>query len=345
MNGVSLFANVGIAETYIHNHGINIVVANELLENRAKFHKESHPKCNTVVGDITKKEIYSQILEEAKKKKCEFLIATPPCQGMSIAGKMQEDDPRNSLIKHVVEMTLDLKPKHVLIENVPGILNTYLSVKGEKTKVVDYIVDSLKDYHVNYAVVDSADYGTPQSRKRAIFLISKVAKWEFPAAEERISVKDAIAHLPSLESGESSEIEFHYAKEHNERHIHCLKYTPSGKSALHNKVHYPKKEDGTRIKGYATTYKRIDWDKPAPTITMANGSVSSQNNVHPGKLKEDGTYSDARVLTLKEIFILTGLPDDWRPPEWASENLIRQVIGEGVPPKLIDRLLSTIPKS
>jgi DNA (cytosine-5)-methyltransferase 1 len=109
-------------------------------------------------------------------------------------------------------------------------------------------------------------------------------------------------------------------------------------------VHYPKKEDGTRIKGYATTYKRIEWDKPAPTITMANGSVSSQNNVHPGTLKKDGTYSDARVLTLKEIFILTGLPDSWNPPSWASENMIRQVIGEGVPPKLIDSILTTIPK-
>jgi DNA (cytosine-5)-methyltransferase 1 len=262
---------------------------------------------------------------------------------MSVAGKMEENDPRNSLIKHVIELALDLKPKHILIENVPGILNTYLSVNGVKTKVVDYIEESLSDYFINYAVVDSADYGTPQSRKRAIFLISNISKWEFPKKEKRITLKEAISHLPSLESGESSKIEFHNAKVHNERHILCLKHTPTGKSALLNKHHYPKKEDGTRIKGYATTYKRMEWDKPAPTITMANGSVSSQNNVHPGNKKEDGTYSDARVLTLKEIFILTGLPEEWKPPKWASENLVRQVIGEGVPPRLIDRLLSTIP--
>ncbi len=344
MNGVSLFANVGIAETYIKNHGINIVVANELLENRARFHKENHPNCTPIVGDITDKEIYTQVLEESKKQNCEFLLATPPCQGMSVAGKMQEDDPRNSLIKHVIELALDLKPKHILIENVPGILKTYLSVNGVKTKVIDYITDTLKDYYVNYQVVDSADYGTPQSRKRAIFLISNVTKWEFPKTQKRITVKEAIAHLPSLESAQDSNIEYHNAKEHNDRHIFSLKHTPTGKSALHNKVHYPKKEDGTRIKGYATTYKRMDWDKPAPTITMANGSISSQNNVHPGILKEDGTYSDARVLTLKEIFILTGLPDDWHPPKWATENLIRQVIGEGVPPRLIDALLTTLPK-
>ena len=83
-------------------------------------------------------------------------------------------------------------------------------------------------------------------------------------------------------------------------------------------------------------------DKPAPTITMANGSISSQNNVHPGRLLSDGTYSDARVLTLKELFILTGLPDDWEPPEWASENLTRQVIGEAVPPKLLYEILKQL---
>ena len=346
MNGVSLFANVGIAETYIHNHGINIVVANELLENRAAFHKENHPSCNMIQGDITNLQVYNQVLKEAKEKKCDFLIATPPCQGMSIAGKMREDDPRNSLIKFVIEMIKELQPTHALIENVQGVLKTSILVDGVSTKIVDYINKELSifGYFINPVVVNAADYATPQSRKRAIFLISKIAKWELPKKMPKISVKEAIGHLPSLESGETSEIPYHIAKKHNPRHISFLEHTPSGKTALHNKIHYPKKADGSRIKGFATTYKRIEWNKPAPTITMANGSVSSQNNVHPGHLKDDGKYSDARVLTLKEIFILTGLPESWHPPKWASEHLIRKVIGEGVPPKLIDSLLCVIPK-
>lgn len=347
MNGVSLFANVGIAETYIKNHNINVVVANELLEKRVEFYKEHHKNCNIIQGDITDKDIFNQILDEAKKNKCDFLLATPPCQGMSIAGKMKENDPRNSLIKYVIELIKQLKPSNIIIENVPGILKTYLRHNNTKILVVDYINNELLPlgYFINPTMVDSADYGTPQSRKRAIFLISKYSKWELPKKERKITVKEAIGNLPSLESEEKSTIKYHHAKKHNKRHIGFLKHTPTGKTALNNKIHYPKKEDGTKIKGYSTTYKRINWNKPAPTITMANGSVSSQNNVHPGRLKEDGTYSDARVLTLKEIFILTGLPENWHPPKWASENLIRQVIGEGVPPKLIDRLLSTIPLS
>jgi DNA (cytosine-5)-methyltransferase 1 len=346
LRGVSLFANVGIAETYIHNHGIDIVVANELLENRAAFHQENHPKCNMIQGDITDSKVYNKILKEAKSQGCDFLIATPPCQGMSVAGKMKEDDPRNSLIKFVIEMIKELRPSHALIENVQGVLKTSILHNSKSIKIVEYINNELLPlgYIINPVVVNAADYATPQTRKRAIFLISNVAKWPLPKKMKKITVKEAIGHLPSLESGEESGILYHSAKKHNDRHIHFLKHTPSGKTALHNKIHYPKKEDGTRIKGFATTYKRIEWDKPAPTITMANGSVSSQNNVHPGYLKENGKYSDARVLTLKEIFILTGLPDDWHPPKWASENLIRQVIGEGVPPRLIDSLLSTMPK-
>ena len=74
-------------------------------------------------------------------------------------------------------------------------------------------------------------------------------------------------------------------KKHNERHKLWMTHTPTGKTSFLNKVYYPKKESGERIKGFATTYKRIEWDKPAPTITMANGSISSQNNVHPGRKK------------------------------------------------------------
>lgn len=346
IKGVSLFANVGIAETYIAKHGIKISVANELISKRARFHQEMHADCKMIEGDITDEQVFQRVLQKSQKDGCDFLIATPPCQGMSLAGRMLEDDPRNSLVKYVVKLAKNLQPNNILIENVPRVLKTYLMDKKEKIKITDYIKWELEPYGymINPVVVDASDYGTPQKRKRAIYLISKLAKWELPPKEPKRTVREMIGELPSLESGESSSIEYHRAKRHNQRHIEFLKHTPTGKTALHNSIHYPKKEDGSRIKGFDTTYKRIEWDKPSPTITMANGSVSSQNNVHPGRLREDGTYTDARVLTLKEIFILTGLPDEWRPPEWASENFVRTVIGEGVPPKLIDRLLSTMPK-
>jgi len=199
---------------------------------------------------------------------------------------------------------------------------------------------------VNSAVLDAADYGTPQHRKRAIMLASKIRKWEFPKPDDKqITVREAIGDLPSLESGETSDIPNHNANVMNPRHIEWARHTPSGGHSCDNPVHFPKKEDGTRIKSFRTAYSRIPWDKPAPTITECNGSFSSQNNGHPGRLLSDGSYSDARVLTIAELLRMTGLPDDYPIPTWASDTLIRNVIGECFAPKLVQRLISTMPRA
>lgn len=346
IKGTSLFSNIGIAETYLKNYDIDITVANELIEDRAKFYKFSYPDADVVVGDITKDEVFNEVVLKSKENKIEFLIATPPCQGMSVAGKMDEQDPRNSLIIKVVEFIKLVEPKNIIIENVPTMLKTSILVNGEKIKITDYIERELsKDYKISFNVLNAADYGTPQTRNRTIVLMTKYDNWSLPIKQKQITVLEAIGWLPSLEAGEKSDIKYHFAPNHNKNHILWMKNTATGKTAFENEIYFPQKPDGTRIKGFSTTYKRMSWDKPAPTITMCNGAISSQNNVHPGRLKEDGTYSDARVLSLKELMILTGLPDDWEVPSWATENFVRKVIGEGVPPRLIEAIIKNMPRS
>ncbi|QBQ07611.1 DNA (cytosine-5)-methyltransferase 1 [Spiroplasma gladiatoris] len=344
-NGTSLFSNVGIDEHFFKTRNVKIKVANELLDKRAMFYKHLYPDVDVIIGDIRNDIVFKTIINKHVKYKCDFLIATPPCQGMSVAGKMDKNDERNALIKYVVKFIQITKPKNILIENVPGLLKFKIEVNGEKVAIKDYIINTLEcmGYIVNYGVLDAADYETPQHRKRAIFLISNIRKWEFPKPKNRITVKDVIYNLESIESGEKGKHRFHYAKKHNKKHILWMSNTPTGKSAHDNLEHFPIKDNGEKIKGYKTTYKRIDWDKPAPTITMANGSISSQNNVHPGRIKKDKTYSDARVLTILELLRLTGLPDDWNIPIWATDNLIREVIGESFPPKFALSMLSTMP--
>ncbi len=347
INGVSLFSNVGIDETYFEKHNIKIVCANELLEKRAKFYQHLYPDVNMICGDITDDNIFNEIIKNYKKNNCEFLIATPPCQGMSVAGKRDKNDKRNFLIKYVIDFIKKTQPKNIIIENVPQILKTKINIDNEDILITEYIKKELEQYNyfINYQVLDASNYYTPQYRKRAIFLISKIRKWEFPEPSKKIiTVREAIGDLPSLESGEKSNIKYHYAKKHNEREISWLKHTPTGKTALDNEVYYPKRLlDGKRITCFHSCYQRLDWDRPSTTITMNNGSLSSQSNGHPGRLLEDGTYSDARVLSILELLRLTGLPDNWNIPDWASDNLIREVIGECFPPKFAAALLTTIP--
>jgi len=343
---LSLFANVWIAEFYLKELWIEILVANELLDKRAQLYNFFHPESNMVCWDITTDEIYDKVISEAKKADCDFIMATPPCQWMSIAWKMDENDSRNNLIVKAIDSIKDIKPKYWLIENVPWFLTTYIQYHWEKILIPEYIEHELwEDYNIKFEILNSSEHWTPQIRKRAFVLLSHKIKWKdinFPKKQKTISVKDAIWHLPTLESGENSNIKYHSAKKHNDNHILWMKNTPTGKTAFENKIHFPQKKNWDRIKWFSTTYKRIKWDTPSPTITMSSWAISSQNNVHPWRQLENWLYSDARALTLKELFILTWLPEDIELPEWASDNFIRQVIWEWVPPLLIKEILKEI---
>lgn len=351
---LTLFANVGIAEERLEKKKFKVVVYNELLAERAKFYNEMYPKVKQVVGDITNKKIKDEIISKSKEEGVDIIMATPPCQGFSVAGKREKDDPRNILIFQTIEIIQKIRPKYVFIENVIQYFKDKVTYKNLEVTIPQVIKDKFKDeYEYRQEILDTKDYGVPQMRKRGFILLSRKDQktWEFPSKDKKIiTVRDAIGDLPSLEpiikgsgaSKQETDILNHKRPIHNSRHIEFMRRTPTGCSAHKNKKHYPKKENGERIKGFATTYKRIDWDKPSPTITMMNGSISSQNNVHPGRINKDGTFSDPRVLSLREIFILTSLPGDWKYPKWASDNLVRHVIGEGIPPLIVRKIFNMI---
>ena len=362
MKAISLFANVGIAETYFKDIGIDVVIANELLPERAKFYSYLYPDTNMICGNITDKKIYERIIKEAKKEKIDILMATPPCQGMSVAGNRDPYDERNSLIKYAVDCACALKPRYIFFENVVQQLKTPIEYNDKIITIPEYIKVRLgNDYYINKnQIVNAMDFEVPQNRKRAIFLLTRKdqqKQWDFPEKSKKIiTLKEAIGDLLSLnpyikEKEYKNKLEqinipnihpLHKPPTHSWRHIECMMHTPTGHSAWENIVFFPKKADGTPSKGYNTTYHRMDWDKPAPTVTRYNGVMGSQMNVHPGRLLNDGTYSDPRVLTIYELMRISSLPDNWRPPEWASDNLIRYVIGEGIPPLMVKKIMEEI---
>jgi len=348
MVGASLFSSIGIAETYFKNVGINISVANELLQDRANLYNRIYPNSKMISGDILDDNIFRNILTQTKEN-LDFLIASPPCQGMSIAGKNRNIeqmlmDERNYLVFKVIDFIKIKKPKFILIENVPTFFKLLLPFQKQLLNVVDILSIIFKDkYIIEAQEYDASLFGVPQKRTRAIIKMHlKGTKWGNPTRQDLITVRDAIGHLPSIESGEKTNIKWHFARKHSARHIEWMRNTPTGKSAIENKVHYPAKENGERIKSYITTYRRIKWDEPAPTITMRNDAISSQLNVHPGRKLSNGLYSDARVLTPKELMILSSLPENWNIPDDTNELLIRKSIGECIPPLLIKKIVEQI---
>ena len=100
MNGVSLFANVGIAETYIKNHNIDIVVANELLEKRVYFYKEHHKNCDIIQGDITNPEIFNKILNKERHLNT-FVFHSPSTHELNLSNSEEAEKTAYSFLNEM----------------------------------------------------------------------------------------------------------------------------------------------------------------------------------------------------------------------------------------------------
>ena len=372
LKAMSLFANVGIAEAYLEEIGIDVILANEIDEKRAKFYNHVYPKTEMIIGDISKLEIREILIEKGKKENIDLIIATPPCQGMSLAGKLDPLDVRNGLIRFAVDIIKNVKPKYILLENVPRQLKTKIKHKEELIYIPEYLKRELgESYNFNKDVlVKAMDYGVPQMRERAIFLLVRKdinINWEFPPKEKIVTLEEAIGNLPSLDpyiydltEEENKRIfphfeekkeeglkvsKWHYPPTHSKRHVEWLIHTPTGQTAFDNLIYFPKKNDGSRINGHYNTYRRLEWEKPSRTITQNNGVISSLACVHPGRKlnqsddEEKRQYSDPRVFTIYELLIIMSLPTNWNIPEWATDHFLRQVIGEGIPSLLIKKIM------
>ncbi len=375
MNAVSLFANVGIAETYLSEIGIDVVIANEIDPKRVAFYRHLYPKTTVIEGDITSPEIKERIIRTAKEQGVELLLATPPCQGMSTAGKMNKWDVRNTLICHAIDVVKSIRPKYVFLENVPQQLTTKIKYNGQIMHIPEYVRAELEcDYIFNdEMLIEAANYGVPQYRERAIMLLVRKDigfSWTFPEATGVVTLQDALGDLPSLDPEiydvpyekmvqllpeyeekrrRGAEVSpWHYPPKHIYRQVVSMMHTPSGQTAFDNIAKYqPRKKNGDLVTGFKNTYKRQHWDRPGTTVTMYSREISSQGNVHPGRpigTDRDGhpIFSDARVMSIYELMIMSSLPRDWNIPNWASDHFIRCVIGEGIPPLLVKKIMQKL---
>ena len=373
MKILSLFANIGVAEAYLEELGFSVVVANELIERRANLYSEIYPETKMICGDITDEYVFQNIISSSKKAGVELIMATPPCQGMSTAGQQAEDDFRNTLICPTIKAIKAIQPRYVFLENVPMFLNTYIVADGKRVLIPELLDMELSDsYVIRKYVINTQDYSVPQTRERAIILMSKKGEpeWLLPGKDAKIvTMEDAIGHLPKLDpyiidinekelirmfpnyyerKNKAEKIsKWHTPPHHIYRQVVAMQHTPTGCTAFDNEKYYPIKEDGTPVRGYRNTYKRQNWNTAAYTVTMDNRKISSQNNVHPGRA--DGfdaegqpIFSDARTLTLYEIMIIMSLPENWAETTRATEPFLRRIIGEGIPPLFVKKVFSEL---
>lgn len=219
IKAISVFSSAGIGELLLKNTNVEVVAANELLPKRAECYSHFYPNTDMYCGDITLEETQDYMVSAAQKSGAKMLIATPPCQGLSTLGKNKkqihyEKDRRNYLILSALNIIDRCDFDYVLIENVPTFLEMYFPYENDYFKLEEILNKKYSSkYKIEARVLNAKDYGICQSRPRAIIKMYKPdKKWSWPSEENEITLREAIGYLPSLESGESSDIPWHFAK-------------------------------------------------------------------------------------------------------------------------------------
>jgi len=183
---VSLFSGAGLSDVGYDQSGFNFLAQSELDPNRATLCGMNFPQAVSVVGDL--RDTWQTVVAKYKNRTSEqlcLLSVTPPCQGMSSSnpgrGKASDSkfrDRRNRLLLEAIPVITELEPRLVVAENVTQALSEAIQVGDRLRKVVEAFSEELKNYHLFAGIVQMADYGIPQLRKRSILVaVRRDAPW------------------------------------------------------------------------------------------------------------------------------------------------------------------------
>lgn len=375
---ISLFSCAGVGCFGFKKAGFECIATNELIERRLNVQKfnnkckyESGYICDDITTDETKDKIFAEIKkwEKLGNDRVDVLVATPPCQGMSVANhkKAKNEIVRNSLVVESIHLIQNINPRFFIFENVAAFMKTGCTAPDGTIKAIgDVIYEELSDkYIIVSRILNFKNYGSNSSRTRTVVIgVSKemseyVAPIElYPIYVEEMTLKQVIGNMPKLEWGEICPTDFYHAfrtyPEEMRCWIHDLK---EGECAFDNKdeLKRPHKVvDGKvvpNIRKNGDKYTRQYWDKVAPCIHTRNDQLASQNTVHP---EED------RVFSIRELMKMMTIPSDFKWVDKSLEELnalsekskfallkkeeikIRQSIGEAVPTEIFFQIACNI---
>jgi DNA (cytosine-5)-methyltransferase 1 len=265
-----------------------------------------------------------------RARQVDLIVAGPPCQGHSdLNNSTRRKDPRNALYLRVSRAAEILRPKAIIIENVPAVLH-------DKNRVVQEAIDWLKrlDYQVVESVVKLTHFGIPQHRKRHILVAVLGQTFTFPNLESKpTSILTAGQFLDGLEDEPDERTELFYRPSRmTDANLDRVEYLFDHR--LHD---LPDAERPSchrdKDHAYVSMYGRMHWDRPAQTLTSGFGSMGQGRYVHPRR---------RRLLTPHEAARLQGFPDffDFSPARKLTH--LREMIANAVPPQLLGTLVTRL---
>lgn len=346
-NLVDLFCGCGGFSLGFLQAGFNVRLGIDLWTDATTTYKYNIPRAavlNEDVLQVTGETIATTL--SIDKEEIDIIIGGPPCQGFSISGKRNENDPRNELYKSFVRIVRDVKPKVFVLENVPGLVRLF-GGKAIENVLADF---ASLGYEVTYEILSSDHYGVPQQRRRVFLVgintekIKNTSEFIFPkATTPHWTSKDAISdldfipdnvvlgediayHLPAQNDYQkkmrkgSSSILNHSTTLHKERTKEIIAMVPDGG----NYKSLPQELWSTRKVNIAWT--RMDSTRPCFTIDTGHN-----HHFH---------YSANRVPTVRESARIQSFPDTFKFIGIKTSQL--KQVGNAVPPLLAQAIAQEI---
>ena len=332
---LDLFAGGGGLTLGLKQAGFLVSAAVEVDPSASETYLANHP--NTVLFQSDIRTISGlELIRTSPTNKIDLIAACPPCQGFSqLTAKYRRKDPRNELIFEFVRLVREIKPRTIMMENVPG-----LAKKG--AALFEPAMNDLRTlgYRLSIDVLDTADYGVPQRRQRLVVIGNLGAALDIPKVTHSrdskkgtkpwVTVRDAIASEPkpitlkkSIDAGGPCRVGWHVIRSLSPINLERLRVIRSGvsRSELPESLR-PKCHQG-RDTGFTNVYGRMSWDEPAPTITGGCTTLSKGRFGHPSQL---------RTISVREAATLQAFPKDYIFKTQYMEKAC-DIIGNALPPR------------
>ncbi len=321
---IDLFCGCGGTTQGLRDAGFRVLgaVDNDYLA--TETFRANHPRVRVWLDDIRR--LSPLAVADAlgiERGELDLLAGCPPCQGFStmrtLNGAVSVDDPRNDLLLEFQRFVEALEPKAMMVENVPGLaFDSRFSSFCARMSELGYVG--------HHAILDAADYGVPQRRRRLIYLAGRGVLIPLaPPFERRRTVRQAIGKLtrPGV-SGDP----VHDLPENRTPRVREL----IGRIPRNGGSRADLGEDGQlachrRCDGFKDVYGRMAWDQVAPTMTSGCFNPSKGRFLHPDQ---------DRAITMREAALLQGFPAKYRFPIVTSKCSIALLIGNALPPPFIE---------
>jgi len=319
LTAVDLFAGAGGMSRGLTEAGFRVIAAAERDVQAFQTYRLNHGGTGQLLQRDVRELAPADLLGARRRRRLDLVAGGPPCQGFSIKGERRADHPGNKMLMEFVRLIAELRPRAVLLENVPGLLTLaggyYFDrlVTGlERIRLADG-----GRYDVEFAILNAAEFGVPQLRRRLfVVAVEPGRRWQWPpvvSAPGDITLWDAIADLPEHVHGDGpppyagppvsayasslrrgSTVLNHHTKRLEELRLRRLAALEPGQDSRHL-------PEELQAGGHETKYRRLRPAQPCPTVTAHMGKDMS-DFIHP--------YLH-RTLTVREAARIQGFPDDY----------------------------------